>query len=596
MTIQNWKSKLRYFPIKSGEKKPAEKGWQSQATNDESKISLWRSRGNLGIACGSDSDLLVVDVDPDKGGIESLAKLVENVGKPFPSTYEVKTGGGGSHYYFRHPLLKLWNAVSFLPGLDIRTTGGLVVAPGSMHSSGNLYEIANDVEPIYLDDDFLNAIERLQASKRNEKPADFSQIKPGERNEILFRLGSALRAKGLSKSAIEAALIVENREKCKPPLTDDEVKVIAVSSSKYDPNKSTKLFLNVRRASEITATAVEWLWPGFLPIGKNALGIGQPGSGKSTATFDFIACAAAGRPWPDGSANLVGPIEVLLVTFGEDTYDDVVVPALMLRGLTADEMYRVWCIDGLMDEEGKPAGEFNLQHLNGIEEFLDDHPAVRLFIVNPLASGFGKGKLQDAQDVRAVLDPLGALAARRKLANWVIHHDKKGIETSAVNKVSGSQQLAGAARVVFYFVKGKHGEPSSMASAKANLSGATGMKFEIVKAPHPLGLAKDPHNVGFAKLNWLGKETKSADELLDDSVNKVESKVSKCRQYLKAALAVGPQPREQIYIWADGLDDSHPDANRKVMQRAAKSLGIDLNQSNWSLPKEPPVQQDNIPF
>ncbi|MCH2662370.1 bifunctional DNA primase/polymerase [bacterium] len=47
---------------------------------------------------------------------------------------------GPGHYYFALPSdAQFKNAVGFLPGLDLRTTGGQVVAPPSRHPSGAKY-------------------------------------------------------------------------------------------------------------------------------------------------------------------------------------------------------------------------------------------------------------------------------------------------------------------------------------------------------------------------------------------------------------------------------------------------------------------------
>jgi hypothetical protein len=46
-----------------------------------------------------------------------------------------------------------------------------------------------------------------------------------------------MRQRGMSAESIEAALLVENRERCSPPLTDQEVRKIAQSISRYEPGQ-----------------------------------------------------------------------------------------------------------------------------------------------------------------------------------------------------------------------------------------------------------------------------------------------------------------------------------------------------------------------
>ena len=111
---------------------PTLRDWPTKASIDPEQIRAWwieQPMANVGIATGTQSQLLVLDVDPDKGGDDSLRKLEAQHG-PLPMTIEVITGGGGHHYYFQHSGIALRNSAGKLgSGLDIRTEGGQVVAP-----------------------------------------------------------------------------------------------------------------------------------------------------------------------------------------------------------------------------------------------------------------------------------------------------------------------------------------------------------------------------------------------------------------------------------------------------------------------------------
>lgn len=229
---------LRVFPCI--DKRPALTGWQSKATKEPNEIdALWRSHpdSNIGIATGAASGVWVLDVDPRHGGMESLEGL-SAVHGPIPETWTVQTGGGGLHLYFYHdPRIK--NSVGFNPGLDTRSDGGLVIGPGSLHSSGVEYRwkpgCGPDDTPLADAPEWL--IRLITGANGNGKAkaatAAVGPIPEGERNAALFKLGCSLRVKGLSSEAIEAALEVENRERCNPPLSIDEVKSIAESCGRY---------------------------------------------------------------------------------------------------------------------------------------------------------------------------------------------------------------------------------------------------------------------------------------------------------------------------------------------------------------------------
>ena len=128
------------IPLRPGTKVPYKKsrdempdGWTPYqhrlATEDE--LMDWCDRWprmNLAIVTGPVSNLTIVDVDTNKGGLESLAHIRE-LGIALPPTRIVATPHGW-HYYFRyHPDVP--TDTKHLPGIDTRGRGGYVVAPPS---------------------------------------------------------------------------------------------------------------------------------------------------------------------------------------------------------------------------------------------------------------------------------------------------------------------------------------------------------------------------------------------------------------------------------------------------------------------------------
>lgn len=109
-------------------------------------------RANLAIACGP-SGLLVVD--EDRPG--AFAAYAASVGQAVPDTFTVITGRHdgvgprGRHFYFAAPDVALGNSAGRLPeGLDVRGGhghGGYVIGPGSMHWTGERYEVEHDTMP-----------------------------------------------------------------------------------------------------------------------------------------------------------------------------------------------------------------------------------------------------------------------------------------------------------------------------------------------------------------------------------------------------------------------------------------------------------------
>jgi len=84
----------------------------------------------VGLATGHAFDVL--DVDDQEAFNQAVP-----AGAAFPKGPWSITGSGGVHFYFR--ATGLGNRTRFMPGADWRGKGGFVVAPPSVHPSGELY-------------------------------------------------------------------------------------------------------------------------------------------------------------------------------------------------------------------------------------------------------------------------------------------------------------------------------------------------------------------------------------------------------------------------------------------------------------------------
>ena len=131
------------FPLLPRSKAPATtNGFKAASDRPEVIKSLWGSRTNLniGLSTGNISQCWILDVDADKGGLESIEKWENKYGS-LPDTLTSKTGGGGKHYFFKIPngMNIPSNANKLSPGIDLRGTGGYAAIPPSVHPNGNQY-------------------------------------------------------------------------------------------------------------------------------------------------------------------------------------------------------------------------------------------------------------------------------------------------------------------------------------------------------------------------------------------------------------------------------------------------------------------------
>jgi len=137
------------FPVHNG-KNPSCK-WGKESASAEgvvrSHAQLYGQASGIGIDCGK-SGLVVVDLDV-KDGIQGPAaweSLKSKHGFTDDGALVAQTGGGGTHIYFKDTTGgAIHNSAGALAnGVDIRANGGYVVAPGSRHNSGAMYEWLRD--------------------------------------------------------------------------------------------------------------------------------------------------------------------------------------------------------------------------------------------------------------------------------------------------------------------------------------------------------------------------------------------------------------------------------------------------------------------
>jgi Bifunctional DNA primase/polymerase, N-terminal/AAA domain/Primase C terminal 1 (PriCT-1) len=215
----------------SAGKHPRITAWPNEATTDEDRIRAWWREwpnANIGVACGEVSNLLALDVDVKSGhdGIATLRDLELENGE-LPSGPIVLTPTGGRHCLFQHES-GIRNAAGFADGLDVRSEGGYIVGVGSQTKAGHYvfeeaFKLGPDLPPPKAPEWLTELMRSSKSNGTGGFKMDHGPIPKGQRNDTLFRLGRSLRAKGLSRPAIVAAIDAENAARCVPPVHKPEL-------------------------------------------------------------------------------------------------------------------------------------------------------------------------------------------------------------------------------------------------------------------------------------------------------------------------------------------------------------------------------------
>lgn len=569
-------------------KKPTLTDWTNLPKTTEAEAeSYGRNGNNIGIRTGAISGIAVIDIDPRHGGELALLDL--------PRTPCVQTGFGGFHYYLRYPKDGLRNSVGKLaPGVDVRADGGQCAAPPSIHpDTGKPYYWIIGPEDCPLAEFPPALLKKLKdpAPTNNGVTAPIeSKIIKGQRNETLTSLAGSMRRRGMGEAAIREALLIENRERCEPPLSDGEVAGIAASIGRYEPAggpgaRSSAPQENIGAVliplSSVKIERPSWCWKNRIPIGTLTLLDGPPGLGKSTLSFDMAARISTGRPMPDGSPGIEGGVVILSV---EDSLSMTIASRLKSAEANLD---RIVALTGVKTGKDDLARIPLLTDIKGLGQAVDSVGA-RLIIIDPLVAYLGRADAHKDQDVRAVLGPLMKFAEERKVAILAIRHLNKSMDSRAIYRGGGSIGLTGAARSVL-MVATDPNDPETRVLA--------GVKMNLSAMPESLTfkLLWDDENQAIY-VYWGHGSPLSADQLLAASnappIDK--SALDEATEFLRELLKAGSQGSKEIQSAAKEAGISI-----RTLERAKNSMGIRSIRPKgfngpweWALSCTPPSKKD----
>jgi hypothetical protein len=290
---------------------------------------------------------------------------------------------------------------------------------------------------------------------------------------------------------------------------------------------------------------VEWLWPGWLPLGKLAALDGDPGLGKSTLLLDLAARVSRHGRMPGDVAGIRGGVAILSA---EDGVEDTILPRLLAAGA---DLGQVACITEVGGAPPVLPG-----HLPQIERVLVQRD-VRLLILDPLTAYLAANARSD-QAIRKALHPLAQVAARRRCAVVYLRHRNQGTAPWALYR-GASLAVIGAARSGL-LVAADPDNPRGrvLAHVKHNLAPRqTSLRYALEYAAE----------YGCCRVRWLGPSPYTADDLLRPPAQGVEKTArEEAVAFLKGFLAGGPRPARDCYAEARALKISD------VTLRKAKAL------------------------
>jgi len=453
---------FRVFPIVAGQKAPP--FWADWPNRSSTTIPTdWPAGANVGIHCDG---LVVIDVDPRKGGNEALLTL--DLGDtPLSPTLEAMTPSGGRHMFYAlpagHPGVP--NRVNALgAGIDIRSTGGYVVGAGSRLANG-IYEWRNPDAPIapapewlilklgtnepklgtpavIVPDADLATVERAQAWLATRPGA----VEGQGGDAWTFATAAFLRDYGLSRGQTLDLMLGWNTF-CSPPWMPDElgtkvdnayqyatgeagIKAVTADDFPTVPNVGTSMQVPTsapKRSGPISfgelvsrpSDGAGYVVKGTLYKAAYSMLYGAPGEGKTFVALDLAYHVAAGKEW---MGRKVKQGTVLYVGF--EAYGGL--------GNRARALSRKYEADAPL--YFTPGG-FDLRLPEGRRTFgailaeLPEKPS--LIVFDTFAYALANGDENSSQDVGAFNSAVQALINSTGACVLIIHHTGKDVSKGA---------------------------------------------------------------------------------------------------------------------------------------------------------------------
>ncbi len=478
--------RLDLIPLRRRDKMPADKRWQERAY-DQGEVLERARRDGLNLGVRLPADVVVVDVDPRNfpAGRDSLAELAAAFGLPLASAPHVITGNRdhpGHHFYFRKPAgAVLLDSLEGFEGVELKSLGRQVVAPGSVHPTGGLYRWAPDSPPLHRMPDLPARLveaarrperkratgageitaEQLAASLEHLAPTDFrehdawcelmmachhatdgagrqefidwstSDPKFADHEWIVGRRWDSLHA-GRDEAVTIATLrrrLNEVGTDIAPPEAADDFDVW----DEVEPveERSRWNFLSLDDVESLPPP--RWLVPGVLTEGSLAAIYGAPESGKSFLAVDMSMAIAGGVDWHGRQVERGG----VLYIAAEGA------PGLGKR-------FRAWkvdrCVHGRRFDLHLMRDDLNLaaEKEGGVRAFVqavtDELGPLRLIVIDTLNQTAAGADENSAKDMGRYIASMKLLRNATGAAVVVVHHSGKDLSKG----MRGSTALLGA--------------------------------------------------------------------------------------------------------------------------------------------------------
>lgn len=326
----------------------------------------------------------------------------------------------------------------------------------------------------------------------------------------------------------------------------------------------------------------QWLWKGWLPLGKLTLLAGPAGVGKTTLLMDIAAKVSNGEVLPFES--MYSQMCSVIIYSTEDDIETTLNPRLAACDANTSNIYY---ITGTQKKDDKidyfdPTQDFKL-----IEECLIEDSNIKLIIIDPIVSVIS-GDMHKSNEVRKSLAIFIEIAKKYNCAIvGITHFSKSNLPNiSPVDKIIGSQAFTAFARMVWVIlvINGK----KILVRAKSNLTKLKGaFVYEIEDAIVD-------ENINTTRAKWNEYLDNDYDELLKyeskGNVIEQDSTISRTQililDYLSQEEVIESKKLEKFIIDTNNISQSTYRRAIKLLKSESKIESIKKKEWFWKLVAE----------
>jgi KaiC/GvpD/RAD55 family RecA-like ATPase len=431
------------LPLVPNDKRPASAHGVHDATTDLDKIRAWWAQNpnyNIGIAAGEKSGIVVFDIDPRNGGSDSWDDFTTEHGVVPDGICQLTAGGGQHHIAEWREGLK---SCELRPGVDFLANGRyFVVAPSSVNDRDYTWEESSDptdgICPFIIPESWLAAM----AVRKVIVSATDGELITGNRNAGLASMAGSMRRSGFSASEIYAAIMTANTERCDIPLPLSDVKRIAESISRYEPEHdvgaSTALGdaaaesligkdadviekLNAIFGDELGSDyeAPNELVEGLITIGSTVVVYGDSNSGKTFWALSVAASIAMGTTCYGRKTD-----PGLVVYLASESPTSIRSRVQAIKKHYSDNLENLVIVQAPVNfYQGDGDANDVIELVRKIEEIKGQ--SVRLIIPDTLARISAGANENSGEDMGPVMSRFDVVAAATRACIMIIHHNGK---------------------------------------------------------------------------------------------------------------------------------------------------------------------------